>query len=96
MLFNLRQITLDSRKEKHTIKVKSLIKQNFHNFEDLCRNNSRFRRFFEQNKDSLVKEKKFYTSNIEVKYPTHINEFYDKCEFIINYIKNVFDTIIAK
>ncbi len=96
MLFNLRQITLEVRKDKHTEKVKKLIAKNYHNFEDLCKNNSTFRSFFEKNKTNLIKEKKFKPSEIELNLPTHIVEFYPKCENILNFIKNAFNSISSE
>jgi len=96
MLFNMRQITLDSRKEKHTEKVKCLIAKNYHNFEDLCKRNLKFKGFYEKNKNTLVRDSKLRISDIELKVPTHIHEFYQKCDVVLHTFKNAFNSIISK
>ena len=65
---NKKQIELETKKEKYSKKVNEIIKKDYKNFDDLIKNNERFRQFMENNKSLMEKANKIrahtYTNQV--------------------------------
>jgi len=93
MHFNLKQIRLESKKDKYSLKVKEILQKNYHNFHSLVKNNTKFRTFMD-NYGDLKHNEKSKVNEIELSTPSHFNDFYQKCEKVSNQIKIFFEEFL--
>ena len=93
--FNLKEVNLECKKDKYTIKVKELLKKNYKNFEDLVKNNSRFKKFIEVYSSENT-TKKQQISDIQINRPNYHKEFYWNCTNFIADIKSFLEYTITK
>jgi len=87
--FNSQQINLEGRKDIFTKKVKEILSNNYKNFEDLVKTNSRFNKFVETYSKEF--RKKYVMSRIEIDFPQYYSEFYNRGYGIISSIKSILD-----
>ena len=99
MTFNLKQVNLESKKDLYTIKVKEILRKNYKNFNELIRNNSKFKNFMLEYQTQIRKENE-YLINSQVlkseKIPSEYSEFYFKCSSLISEFKSFYEFIFNK
>ena len=91
----MKSINLENKKDVYTHKVNQILSNNYQNFEDLVKNNSRFANFMviHSSKKNLNMVK---SPEIIPIFPIHFGEFYEKCEQTFVYIKVFLDSIINR
>ena len=97
--FNLKQINLEAKKDQYTKRVKNILANNYKNFDDLVKNNSRFANFMSDYtlsiKNKYLKKLDNYVIDID-EIPYNINNFYFVCNRIISEFKAFFEYIYNK
>lgn len=82
-------------KDKYILRVKELLSKNYKNFEDLVKNDSKFKKFMKIYA-SENKMKKQNISEVKMNSPAFYLEFYAKSNNFFAEIKGFFDYVIIK